>query len=261
MWRRAAARWSTGPRSAWAAPPMASCRCPWPPGLHVVGATGRAPRRPLPARRPAAGGDRRGPGPAVRLGHHRPEPRRPGSSRSGPATTGCNRSRRRRSRRRPWPTNRPGCPSASTPSTAPWASGSSSTLSGWECRPPRWCWPTSTATPTPPSTPRRPPPGPGSSSTARAGPSTGPTRPSSGSSPTWPKAGSSAQLLLGGDTGRSSTMRSYGGGPGLDYLFARFKPRLERELGRELSPAHLRGQPSPGLRLRAPSRRPSAPPA
>jgi phosphotriesterase-related protein len=43
------------------------------------------------------------------------------------------------------------------------------------------------------------------------------------------------QLLLGGDTGRSSTMRSYGGGPGLDYLFARFKPRLERELGRELS--------------------------
>ena len=30
-------------------------------------------------------------------------------------------------------------------------------------------------------------------------------------------------------------MRSYGGGPGLDYVFARFKPRLERELGRELS--------------------------
>ena len=29
--------------------------------------------------------------------------------------------------------------------------------------------------------------------------------------------------------------RSYGGGPGLDYVFARFKPRLERELGRELS--------------------------
>jgi len=30
-------------------------------------------------------------------------------------------------------------------------------------------------------------------------------------------------------------MRAYGGGPGLDYLFARFKPRLERELGTELS--------------------------
>lgn len=49
------------------------------------------------------------------------------------------------------------------------------------------------------------------------------------------ESGLSAQLLLGGDTGRSSTMRSYGGGPGLDYLFARFKPRLERELGPELS--------------------------
>jgi hypothetical protein len=30
-------------------------------------------------------------------------------------------------------------------------------------------------------------------------------------------------------------MRAYGGGPGLDYLFARFKPRLDRELGRDLS--------------------------
>jgi 5-phospho-D-xylono-1,4-lactonase len=43
------------------------------------------------------------------------------------------------------------------------------------------------------------------------------------------------RLLLGGDTGRRSMMRAYGGGPGLDYVFARFKPRLERELGRELS--------------------------
>jgi 5-phospho-D-xylono-1,4-lactonase len=42
-------------------------------------------------------------------------------------------------------------------------------------------------------------------------------------------------LLLGGDIGRRSMMRAYGGGPGLDYLFARFKPRLERELGSELS--------------------------
>jgi phosphotriesterase-related protein len=47
--------------------------------------------------------------------------------------------------------------------------------------------------------------------------------------------GLSKQLLLGGDTGRSSMMRAYGGGPGLDYVFSRFKPRLERELGRELS--------------------------
>jgi predicted metal-dependent phosphotriesterase family hydrolase len=47
--------------------------------------------------------------------------------------------------------------------------------------------------------------------------------------------GLAKQLLLGGDTGRSSMMRAYGGGPGLDYVFARFKPRLERELGTELS--------------------------
>jgi 5-phospho-D-xylono-1,4-lactonase len=47
--------------------------------------------------------------------------------------------------------------------------------------------------------------------------------------------GHAGRLLLGGDTGRRSMMRAYGGGPGLNYLFARFKPRLERELGRELS--------------------------
>ncbi len=47
--------------------------------------------------------------------------------------------------------------------------------------------------------------------------------------------GFAGRLLLGGDTGRASMMRAYGGGPGLDYVFARFKPRLERELGVELS--------------------------
>jgi 5-phospho-D-xylono-1,4-lactonase len=47
--------------------------------------------------------------------------------------------------------------------------------------------------------------------------------------------GLDGQLLLGGDTGRASMMRAYGGGPGLDYVFARFKPRLERELGRDVS--------------------------
>jgi len=47
--------------------------------------------------------------------------------------------------------------------------------------------------------------------------------------------GHGARLLLGGDTGRASMQRAYGGGPGLDYLFRRFKPRLERELGRELA--------------------------
>jgi len=43
------------------------------------------------------------------------------------------------------------------------------------------------------------------------------------------------RLLLGGDTGRRGMLRAYGGGPGLDYVFARFRPRLERELGAALS--------------------------
>jgi 5-phospho-D-xylono-1,4-lactonase len=47
--------------------------------------------------------------------------------------------------------------------------------------------------------------------------------------------GHSGRILLGGDTGRRSMLRAYGGGPGLDYLFRRFKPRLERELGPELA--------------------------
>jgi phosphotriesterase-related protein len=47
--------------------------------------------------------------------------------------------------------------------------------------------------------------------------------------------GHAGSILVGGDTGRSSMMRAYGGGPGLDYVFRRFKPRLERELGQELS--------------------------
>jgi 5-phospho-D-xylono-1,4-lactonase len=47
--------------------------------------------------------------------------------------------------------------------------------------------------------------------------------------------GHGERILLGGDTGRRSMLRAYGGGPGLDYLFRRFKPRLERELGRDLA--------------------------
>jgi 5-phospho-D-xylono-1,4-lactonase len=48
-------------------------------------------------------------------------------------------------------------------------------------------------------------------------------------------AGHADRLLLGGDTGRRNMLRAYGGGPGLDHVFARFKPRLERELGSELA--------------------------
>jgi phosphotriesterase-related protein len=56
--------------------------------------------------------------------------------------------------------------------------------------------------------------------------------------------GHADRLLLGGDTGRRSMFRAYGGGPGLDYVFARFKPRLERELGRELSERILVANPA-----------------
>jgi phosphotriesterase-related protein len=56
--------------------------------------------------------------------------------------------------------------------------------------------------------------------------------------------GHADRLLLGGDTGRRSMFRAYGGGPGLDYVFARFRPRLERELGRELSEQILVANPA-----------------
>jgi 5-phospho-D-xylono-1,4-lactonase len=56
--------------------------------------------------------------------------------------------------------------------------------------------------------------------------------------------GLGGQILLGGDTGRRSMLRAYGGGPGMDYLFARFKPRLERELGSELADQIFVGNPA-----------------
>jgi predicted metal-dependent phosphotriesterase family hydrolase len=56
--------------------------------------------------------------------------------------------------------------------------------------------------------------------------------------------GHADRILVGGDTGRRSIMRSYGGGPGLDYVFARFKPRLERELGGDLARRILVANPA-----------------
>lgn len=52
------------------------------------------------------------------------------------------------------------------------------------------------------------------------------------------------RILLGGDVGRSSMLRAYGGGPGLDYVFARFRPRLARELGAELEEAVFVSNPA-----------------
>lgn len=42
-------------------------------------------------------------------------------------------------------------------------------------------------------------------------------------------AGYGKQLLLGTDMARPSYLRAYGGGPGLDYILARFLPRLRKE--------------------------------
>jgi predicted metal-dependent phosphotriesterase family hydrolase len=74
--------------------------------------------------------------------------------------------------------------------------------------------------------------------------------------------GCDGRMLLGGDTGRRSMFRSYGGGPGLDYLFARFRPRLERELGSELAKRIFVENPARAFALRQPmgrSRGPASP--
>lgn len=64
-------------------------------------------------------------------------------------------------------------------------------------------------------------------------------------------SGHADRLLLGGDTGRRGMLRAYGGGPGLDYVFARFKPRLERELGVELSERIFVANPARAFACRA----------
>lgn len=56
--------------------------------------------------------------------------------------------------------------------------------------------------------------------------------------------GHAGRLLAGGDLGRRSMMRAYGGGPGMDYLFARFRPRLARELGTDLGTVIFRSNPA-----------------
>ncbi len=43
------------------------------------------------------------------------------------------------------------------------------------------------------------------------------------------ESGYGAHMVLGGDNGRASYLRSYGGGPGFDYILRVFVPRLLRE--------------------------------
>ena len=56
--------------------------------------------------------------------------------------------------------------------------------------------------------------------------------------------GHAGRILLGGDCGRRSMLRAYGGGPGMDYVLARFVPRLERELGGDLAQQILVANPA-----------------
>lgn len=53
------------------------------------------------------------------------------------------------------------------------------------------------------------------------------------------KMGFEGQIMLGTDIARRSEMKSYGGGPGLDYLFGRFVPYLRKIFEREGADASI----------------------
>jgi phosphotriesterase-related protein len=56
-------------------------------------------------------------------------------------------------------------------------------------------------------------------------------------------AGHADAVLLGGDVGRSSRFRSYGGMPGMDYLARRFVPRVRQTVGDDATDRILRDNP------------------
>jgi phosphotriesterase-related protein len=62
-------------------------------------------------------------------------------------------------------------------------------------------------------------------------------------------AGHAGALLLGGDVGRSTRYRAYGGMPGMEYLGRRFVPRLLDVVGSEVVDAVLRHNPQRWLSL------------
>jgi 5-phospho-D-xylono-1,4-lactonase len=49
------------------------------------------------------------------------------------------------------------------------------------------------------------------------------------------EAGHADQLLVGGDTTTAAARASTGGGPGIPYLLRRLRPRLEHELGDDVT--------------------------
>ncbi len=57
-------------------------------------------------------------------------------------------------------------------------------------------------------------------------------------------AGYLDRLLLGQDLGRRSSLRAYGGGPGMRYLMEAFVPRLRRRIGKEAVQAILVANPA-----------------
>ncbi|HEX8487932.1 MAG TPA: hypothetical protein VF642_05255 [Propionibacteriaceae bacterium] len=61
--------------------------------------------------------------------------------------------------------------------------------------------------------------------------------------------GLTAHLMLGTDVGRRSTLRAYGGGPGMDVLGRSFLPRLERRIGTPSVSAILVDTPAAFLTL------------
>jgi phosphotriesterase-related protein len=62
--------------------------------------------------------------------------------------------------------------------------------------------------------------------------------------------GHADRLLLGTDTARRSSLRTLGGGPGLDYLFRRFRPRVRQELGDDLDHRLFVANPAAAFALR-----------
>jgi len=58
------------------------------------------------------------------------------------------------------------------------------------------------------------------------------------------EAGHAGSVLLGGDLGRRSELRAYGGGPGMAHLFAVLVPRLRKALGADLVAQLVLANPS-----------------
>ena len=66
------------------------------------------------------------------------------------------------------------------------------------------------------------------------------------------RAGHAGQLLLGGDTTTAQARAATGGGPGVPYLLARLRPRLQRELGAEVVARLLVGNPARAFAMHRP---------